>query len=404
MAQLSFLDNLPGDFRPRNDADWSFLRLASQNLFKPKAPIDDDKLFAGRISQISDVVDTVFEDGAHAVIFGERGVGKTSLANIVENKVSPLISSLNCFSISCSPSDSFYDIWSNALFDFEYGGTSVSEYVSKNEAPYAIQRVLESLDNSKYHLFIFDEFDRIQDRNTTLLMSDLIKHFSNNPKNLTIIIVGVGDTLLDLFKDHQSVERCCAQIKMQRMSNSELREIISERIPKLRMSIHDSVVKKILKLSQGLPGYVHLLGQQVVRSAIDRQSLSISEEDLGTALRNVLERADYSTKQDYYKATASASKDNKYKEVLLACALADTNELGMFYAGNVVDPYSQIRGRPMKVGHFAFNLSEFCSENRGPALIKSGQRKRYQYRFANPLLQPLTIMLGVRDGLISFGD
>jgi hypothetical protein len=59
-----------------------------------------------------------------------------------------------------------------------------------------------------------------------------------------------------------------------------------------------------------------------------------------------------------------------------------------------------IRGRAMGIENFATHLNEFCSDDRGPALLKSGKRKRYQYRFANPLLQPLLIMVGVRDGLI----
>jgi len=93
LAQLDFknLLNLDAAFTPRNEADWNFLRAASQNLFKPRTPIEDDKLFQGRLKQVSDVLDVIYEDGGHAVIFGERGVGKTSLTNILEKKVIPLI-------------------------------------------------------------------------------------------------------------------------------------------------------------------------------------------------------------------------------------------------------------------------------------------------------------------------
>lgn len=100
----------------------------------------------------------------------------------------------------------------------------------------------------------------------------------------------------------------------------------------------------------------------------------------------------------------SPAKDNRYKEALLACALSETNELGLFYAGNVREPYSRIRGKKMDIAHYATHLSEFCSVERGPALLKTGKPKRYQYRFANPMLQPLVVMMGVRDKLISFAD
>ena len=101
LAQLDFknLLNLDKAFRPRDDADWEFLRAAAQNLFRPKAPIEDDKLFQGRLKQVSDVLDVIYEDGAHAVIFGERGVGKTSLANIIEKRVIPMFSALACINV-----------------------------------------------------------------------------------------------------------------------------------------------------------------------------------------------------------------------------------------------------------------------------------------------------------------
>lgn len=260
--------------------------------------------------------------------------------------------------------------------------------------------MIGALDQSKYHLVIFDEFDQIKDRHATVLMANLIKHFSNNVRNLTILIVGVGDTLNDLFEGHESIARCCTQIRMQRMSPAELGAIIDERVPRLKMNMTDPTKQKIIRLSQGLPGYVHLLGQLSVRSALDRKSLTITNADLQRALEEALDKADFRTRQDYYRAVESPAKDNRYKEALLACALAPTNELGMFFAGNVREAYSKVRGREMQIANYATHLNEFCNPDRGPALIKSGKRKRYQYRFTNPLLQPLVVMVGVRDKMI----
>jgi hypothetical protein len=64
------------------------------------------------------------------------------------------------------------------------------------------------------------------------------------------------------------------------------------------------------------------------------------------------------------RAVESPAKDHKYKEALLACALAQTNEVGMFFAGSVCEPYSKIRGRPMGIETFATHLNELCNEDR----------------------------------------
>lgn len=67
---------------PTDDDGWSSLRAEVIALFTPGAPIDEVALFAGRQNQIEKVRDTVLSKGRHALIFGERGVGKTSLASI----------------------------------------------------------------------------------------------------------------------------------------------------------------------------------------------------------------------------------------------------------------------------------------------------------------------------------
>lgn len=383
--------------------DWHALRRDTANLFKPKTPVDDDKLFAGRIKQIDDILDAVYAEGGHAIIFGERGVGKTSLSRIVGNRVAPVLPQLRVTPISCGVTDDFYGIWGNALGSTRAkSGVELGAAFRKAGTPYAVYEALKELPANEYHIFIFDEFDRLSNASDLSLMADMMKHFSNNPLMITIIVVGVGETLTDLFGSHESIARCCSQIKMPRMSEEELDEILDDRLEQVEFTIEPDVRAKVRKLSQGLPGYVHLLGQLMLRSAIDRRSDHIEETDFKTALDQTLEKADQTARQDYLRAVKSPRNDNKYKEVLLACALAKSDEMGHFYAGDVREPYSQVRGKPMEITNFATNLKNLCSGERGPALIKSGERKRYQYRFANPLVQPLTIMQGVKDGLISF--
>src|ERR1700719_4583607 len=56
--------------------------IARINLsFTPGSPIDSKDLFAGRKRQREKLISTIFQKGEHAILYGERGVGKTSLAN-----------------------------------------------------------------------------------------------------------------------------------------------------------------------------------------------------------------------------------------------------------------------------------------------------------------------------------
>jgi hypothetical protein len=39
-------------------------------------------------------------------------------------------------------------------------------------------------------------------------------------------------------------------------------------------------------------------------------------------------------------------------------------------------------------------------QDRGPAIIRSGTEKSYEYRFLDPLVRPYAIIRGMRDNLI----
>ena len=68
--------------RKATPTDWQAKRFEANQLFTPSTPINVADLFAGRQDQLSRIVDAVGERGRHVILYGERGVGKTSLSQI----------------------------------------------------------------------------------------------------------------------------------------------------------------------------------------------------------------------------------------------------------------------------------------------------------------------------------
>ena len=62
---------------------WAELEFNANQVFTPGAPISEAELFSGRIDQVNKIIDTISQRGYHAVLYGERGVGKTSLSNVL---------------------------------------------------------------------------------------------------------------------------------------------------------------------------------------------------------------------------------------------------------------------------------------------------------------------------------
>ena len=55
----------------------------------------------------------------------------------------------------------------------------------------------------------------------------------------------------------------------------------------------------------------------------------------------------------------------------------------------------RIIGQPVEISKFQRHLNEFSSDARGRILEKTGQPRRWFYRFRNPLLQPFVILNGL---------
>src|SRR5262245_34509365 len=89
-------------------------------LFTPSTPIKLADLFAGRGRQIDQLIDAVAEPGRHAILYGERGVGKTSLSQILEFIVPSARQKVVHTRKACTPGDSFASIWRKFFKDMRF--------------------------------------------------------------------------------------------------------------------------------------------------------------------------------------------------------------------------------------------------------------------------------------------
>ena len=186
-------------------------------------------------------------------------------------------------------------------------------------------------------VIIIDELDRIADKKTKTRLADTIKTLSDHSVDSTIILVGVADSIDNLMAEHRSIERALVQIHMPRMSNDELKEIINNGLKKLDMKTEPTPLNRISALSHGLPHYTHLLALHAAQAAIERDSMTMNQEDISSAINNAITQAQQSIIHSYQVATSSA-RGNLYAQVLLACALAQTDEWGYFPATSVREP------------------------------------------------------------------
>ena len=245
--------------RPTSADEWMALEFEIQRLFDG-APVDEEQLFAGRLSEVTKMLQTVMERSRHVVLFGERGVGKTSLSNIFWKRYGKTLQSFIVARVQCGPQDDFSSLWVRALEELKAMGLSRGrpEYVTFDAdfvsiTPSQVRRELQKISPNALPIIIFDEYDKVTDRDTKILTANLIKELYDFAVHTTVILVGVAENISQLVEDHASIGRALVDVPLNRMSEKELKEIIYQRAKQTPMSFSNDAIWSIVILSRGLP-------------------------------------------------------------------------------------------------------------------------------------------------------
>ncbi len=348
------------------------------------------------MEQVGDVLNAYNTKGQHVVLFGERGVGKTSIANIIAEALGgmPGASPPTSIRVGCTAGDIYSDIWGTVFrkLGLEHDPEDLVQ-------PEQVRQVLSGLEYPT--LIILDEFDRLSDPETGNLLADTIKLLSDEPTPATLLLVGVADSIDDLVEDHKSVARALRQVQIPRMKQRELEEIVSKGAARVGLKISEKHRSRIASLSEGLPHYTHALSLYAVQRAIEEDRDELVDSDIEAAKSIAVRKAQRTIVTVYNKATRSAHQDVLFSKVLLACALARKDELGMFAARDVVTPLNIVSNKRYEIPAFSRHLRLFSSPDRGNILQRHGEERRYFYRFDDPMMQPYIILDGLAKKLIS---
>lgn len=364
-------------------------------IFSPSAPIENPELFIGRVEQIEKIKSAIEERGQHAIMYGGRGVGKTSVANVLDDVFQTIIIS----KVTCSRIDSFRSVWEKALKNIQLtvenrkiGFKPEEEKFllelelpeKKQIFPDDITELLGEIPN--YVLIIIDEFDAIENQETKQLFADTIKYLSDTSPTITLLIVGVSDDVTELIGEHKSLERCLKQIYVPLMTEQEIKDLASNSFGILELITSNEILQKIADYSSGFPHYAHLLCKYASLQTIEYEVDEINEEHFDFAVVQSIKDSDHSIKEAYNKAVSSYKDRNQFEDVIFASILAEREDR-MFSPDDVLEKYIEITNLETKKESLYYNLGMLCKPERGIILQKLGNSKNRKYKFKNPLMK-----------------
>lgn len=318
-----------------------------QDVFTPSSPIKNPENLKGRDKEIEAILTTIVSKGRHGLIFGDRGIGKSSLAiSSLNGALAANIYNGSIIKVQCGVSSTFEKIVQKALIgiDPDYASFRMEE-TTKTTGALGIPKIISGERQTEVKKIIEKDkidpqqaADAIKDLNAILLIdefdvtteevkrsiAELIKQLSDYESIIKIIIVGISKDGASLVAKHPSVTRCLDEIKLERVSSEDVRKIIEEGEAKLGLIFDNPTKEKIIKISNGFPYFTHLLGLKCAEVALSKDKVLINEEVFREALELAVKSSEGSLIRDYELAIKS-SRNNSYNKILLAAAKIKTS-------------------------------------------------------------------------------
>jgi hypothetical protein len=399
------------------------------NAFRPGAALDDPFLFTGRRDQVVELAQHLHTVGVCPIIYGERGLGKSSLALQAQRIAMGDVTLLEdygahrwtlgednaylAFYVPCTDSivdtpgilqriiNSFSSISTdeateaNQLIDRTTSRRiTLKIFQAESQRRFQVPEASPTYDDlaidekllamasrlSRIHeqriLVIVDELDLVQD---TSGLGSFIKNASS--EDLKFLLVGIGQSVSNLLSDHQSIERIAMPIRIPLMSEEELGQIVDramERLAELdiQYTFDKIAIQKLATLASGFPWFVHVLGHSALLAVHDSNRNTVDAYDIDVAVRSLSDNRFAQRFRDLYHAAVAELW--KREAVLRTFALWPSQDIPTNGIYRVLKRLG-ISNPSTYVNHL--------SSGAYPILVKPPLQKRGAWRFANQMFK-----------------
>jgi len=380
-----------------------------RECFTPHIPIDNERLFMGRQAQVAGAIEALNTPGQHMIVFGERGVGKSSLARVSCQLLLKKLVSGELHQRRCDSDDTFHTVWLEILQEYGYEGVPTESNQTRKEggqaglkipvaeagvktekeqhvktirdqfrplSPSVVARFLQD----KEGLILIDEIDALASTADRQRMAQVVKHLSDADSQVKVLLVGVASAAAELTDGHPSVQRCLREIRLDPMDRDEIRSIIVTGSQMSRIVFTGDVTKSIVDLAAGYPYFAQLLGLKCAEEAAGNDLTTVDQRVFQAALKSAVTDADATLQRCYSEAVRSAGTEMYSQLVQCAAELPPTE----FTAAALREALSQQLERRVEQSEIMYSIQKLVG-NDDSRLFRRLQRG--VYRFSDPRMR-----------------
>ncbi|MGL4543860.1 MAG: AAA family ATPase [Polymorphobacter sp.] len=381
-------------------------RLALRDALGASQPVTSSDRFAGRHDALAQLIAAVEQQRVHVVIYGERGIGKTSLVHVFADTARE--ARYLVIYGTCGAQAKFDDMFRAfaaripmlyhasvlpTAAETEHGRHFDSLLPDGPAGPREFSDLLSDVVGTRI-ILILDEYDRVVDPSFRRDVAELIKNLSDRAARVQLVLTGVASNLDELIGYAPSIRRNIIGLPMRPLTLSEVRALLGLGETAAGLHFSDEATSLIATMANGSPYLVRLLGHRAGLAALDQRVTQVSVAHARLAVERVL--GDWNASLPRRTQTALNSDAARAEwPLLVAAAQAGTYSDGWF---GVEEVHAALGGQALQPA-IERTLRSFAGPNGLVELVEDGGDPRFRYRYPGvaSLLLMSASMAGIAD-------
>lgn len=332
----------------------------------------------------------------HLILYGPKGIGKTSLLLKFQEKITnlddvysvriPLIEGNfeDIYSLiieKCSDTldiniGHFWEKISSLGINIPFiGGVSVSREIPKTSPAVAFEKILnviyDELDSDNPVLILlFDDLQRIMGNDETMkilsILQNALVELNLKGKNIMFVATGSEDIFNKIQDKLDSAVRIFELYLIGPLSYGEVCDAINIPAEEQSVAFEEDVLKEIYELSNGIPYYMQILAYSCFEENNDDDKVTMVEfEKASVYALNILAQREF--KSLFSKSTTEERK--------ILCLMAESEETILSYS--YIKENANLNSEPSALLKNLVNKSMIIKPSRGKYKLKNNLFKLY---------------------------
>jgi hypothetical protein len=391
-----FIATASDEVENQNDASLVRRRIALRDAIGASQPVTDREHFAGRHDVLRQLISAVEQQRLHVVVYGERGIGKTSLLHVFAETARE--ARYLVLYGSCGSDTDFARLFHafSARIPRIYhravapnspeaeAGDNFDIMLPTGFGPRELAELYSDVTGTRV-ILVLDEYDRVTDANFRRDVAELIKNLSDRAARVQLVLAGVAQNLDEILGYAPSVRRNIIGLPMRPMAPEEVGDMIGIAEAAAELEYADAATNLITIMAGGSPYLVRLLAHHAGLAAIDSRSAVVSEAHATAAVERVL--TDWNASLPRRIQNSLSREDARAQwPLLIAAARAGSAGDGLFAAEDVV---TELGG-----SHAAVAIERELRTFVGPHDLLEAESKdgETRFRFRYPSVSALLLM------------